>query len=168
MEAFNNIISKIEQYFVGIILLFITALVFINVVLRAIGISIDGAEEIARYGIVWVTFVGSSICVYKGAHIGVDAIMGLLPEKGKKMTTIITLAISIIFILLFTIKSYSITMRIAEMNQRSSTLKISMIYVYGAMPVGGTLMLIRYIQEFIKSIKNFNEKGGGSDDSSII
>lgn len=160
MKTLNNMISKIQQYFSGIVLLLITALVFINVVLRAVGISIDGTEEIARYGIIWVTFIGSSICIYKGSHIGVDAIMELLPERGKKVTKIITITISALFVLLFTVSSFNLTMRVAEMNQRSATLNISMIYVYGAMPVGGLLMTIRFVQKLIKSIKNFNIEEG--------
>jgi len=46
------------------------------------------------------------------------------------------------------------------MGQVSSTLEVSMIYIYGAMPVGGVLTLIRLIQEFIKQFKLITSKHG--------
>jgi len=153
MKSFNNFLSKIEQYFIGILLLAIAFMLFINVVLRLFGSSLVWSEEVARYAIVWLTFIGSSVCVYKGAHIGVDAIMNVLSEKGKKILLLITILMSIIFTILFTYLSFTITKGVFDTNQVSSTIKVPMVYVYGAMPVGGVLMLIRYIQEFFKQLK---------------
>ncbi len=153
MKAFNNILSKIEQYFIGILLLVIALLLFVNVVLRFFGSSIVWSEELARYAIVWLTFIGSSVCIYKGAHIGVDAIMNLLSDKGKKILLLSTILLSIIFTILFTYLSIVITKGVYTNNQVSATLKIPMVYVYGAMPVGGVLMLLRYTQEFFLKLK---------------
>ena len=153
MKAFNNILSKIEQYFIGILLLVIALLLFVNVVLRFFGSSIVWSEELARYAIVWLTFIGSSVCIYKGAHIGVDAIMNLLSDKGKKILRLSTILLSIIFTILFTYLSIVITKGVYTNNQVSATLKIPMVYVYGAMPVGGVLMLLRYTQEFFLKLK---------------
>lgn len=80
----DNILRKIEQYLIGTLLLAITFILFINVVLRIFGLSFEWAEEVARYGIVWVTFIGSSVCIYKGAHIEVDAITMILSQKERK------------------------------------------------------------------------------------
>ncbi len=70
----KTVLEKFEQYFTGLILIAITFILFANVVLRFFGISLEWAEEVARYGIIWVTFIGGSICIYKGGHIRVDAI----------------------------------------------------------------------------------------------
>lgn len=48
-------------------------------------------------------------------------------------------------------------MRVIETKQLSSTLELPMAYVYAAMPVGGVLMGIRYIQEIISSVKALRE-----------
>ncbi|KNF09692.1 TRAP-type C4-dicarboxylate transport system, small permease component [Gottschalkia purinilytica] len=153
MNSFNRILSKIEQYSCAILLLFITALLFVNVVLRHMGLALDWVEEFSRYGIIWITFVGSSICIYKGAHIGVDAITTILRDKGKNILSLITVIISIIFTLLLTIKSFYITKVVFETGQVSSTLEVPMVYIYGAMPVGGVLMLLRFIQQFFISVR---------------
>jgi TRAP-type C4-dicarboxylate transport system permease small subunit len=40
-----------------------------------------------------------------------------------------------------------LTLRVFEFGQQSSTLGVSMLYVYGAMPAGGALMSLRFAQE---------------------
>jgi len=158
MKTLDNALSKIEQYFIGIVLLFVAFILFINVSLRAIGLSIMWAEEVARYSIVWVTFIGSSVCIYKGAHIGVDAIMNILKPRGKKILLIVTILMAIVFSVIFTYLSLVITKSVYQMKQESSTLKIPMVYVYSAMPVGGVLMVIRYIQQLFEQFGRRGEK----------
>ena len=156
MTNFNALLTRIEKFIVNILLLLVTFILFTNVILRLMGNSLQWAEEFARYGIVWVTFIGSSICVYKGAHIGVDAITMILNKKAKQVLALMTIVVSIVFIVIFIRQSYLITLRAFETGQISSTLKVSMIYIYGAMPVGGVLTLIRLVQEFIKQLKVLN------------
>lgn len=153
MKSANKVLSKVEQYFIAILLLAVAVILFINVVLRFFGTSIMWAEELARYAIVWITFVGASVCVYKGAHIGVDVIMNILGEKSKKILSLILVLFSLIFSLTFTYFSLKITMNVHGTNQVSSTLGVPMYIVYAAMPVGGILMSIRYLQECISKIK---------------
>ncbi|MGF7057675.1 TRAP transporter small permease [Brassicibacter mesophilus] len=157
MKKLDNILSKIEQYFIGILILIITIILFINVVLRYFNMSFDWAEEFARYGIVWVTFIGASVCIYKGAHIGVDALLSFLSNRGKKVLTLITIILAVIFTAFFTLQSLNLTLKVLETGQVSSTIEVSMAYIYGAMPVGGALMLIRYIQQLIKTINCLKE-----------
>lgn len=160
MFKLNQYLTSIEKIIVNTLLLTVTLILFINVILRLLGLSVQWAEEFARYGIVWVTFIGTSICVYKGAHIGVDAITMILNRKAKEVLSLITIIVSIAFILIFIQQSYLITIRSYEMGQVSSTLEVSMIYIYGAMPVGGVLTLIRLVQEFIKQFKLTTSKHG--------
>lgn len=154
----DKFLRKIEEYITSILLLVITFLLFANVVLRVLGMSLDWVEEFARYGIIWLTFIGGSICIYKGAHIGIDSITALLSEKGKKNLELITIIIALIFTLIFTVKTFKLVSVVFSTGQVSSTLEIPMWIVYGAMPVGGTLMIIRYTQEFVKKFKAL--KGG--------
>ncbi len=153
MKSANKALSKLEQYFIAILLLVIAVILFINVVLRLFNTSILWAEELARYAIVWITFVGASVCVYKGAHIGVDVIMNVLGEKPKKILSLVLALFSLAFSVLFTYYAFKITMNVHGTGQASSTMGIPMYIVYAAMPVGGLLMSIRYIQEFISLIK---------------
>jgi len=90
MFKLNQYLTSLEKIIVNTLLLTVTLILFINVILRLLGLSVQWAEEFARYGIVWVTFIGTSICVYKGAHIGVDAITMILNKKAKEVLSLIT------------------------------------------------------------------------------
>lgn len=153
----DKFLKKFEQGLTSTLLLVVTFLLFINVVLRTLGLSLDWVEEFARYSIIWMTFIGGSICIYKGAHIGIDSIMGILSKKNQKTLELITIIIALIFTIIFTLKTFNLVSVVFSTGQVSSTIKIPMWAVYGAMPVGGILMIIRYSQELIKKYKSLKE-----------
>lgn len=153
----DKILRKFEKGLTSILLLVVTFLLFTNVVLRTFGFALDWVEEFARYSIIWMTFIGGSICIYEGAHIGIDSITTLLSNKGKKTLELITIVIALIFTVIFTVKTFNLVSVVFSTGQVSSTIKIPMWAVYGAMPVGGVLMIIRYSEEFIKKLKLFKK-----------
>lgn len=154
----NNIFNKIGEYFIGIGILIITGILFTNVLLRYIfSTSIEWAEEITRYGIMWITFVGASICIYKGAHLGIDLVIDALEKRGFKFYTIIVDILATIFSIIFAILSWEMTVKIYETGQISSILGIPMYFVYAALPVSGVLMALRFIQQIFKNFSKQTE-----------
>lgn len=153
-------LSKIEEYFIGIGVLVITLILFLNVVLRYVfNSSIEWSEEFTRYGVVWITFIGSSVCIYKGAHLGIDSFIVYLENKGLKFHKLIINFVALAFSLLFLFFSLKITLQVYHSGQVSPNLGIPMVYVYAAMPIGGALMSIRFMQLLLK---DFFKKEGSS------
>ena len=98
MKIADKILKKIEYWLLGGSLLLMALILFTNVVLRKVfNSSFSWAEEAARYLTVWITFLGASVCVYKGGNISIDSILSYLSERGRKKLMIITVVISIIF-----------------------------------------------------------------------
>jgi len=59
-------------------------LVFSNVVLRYVfnsGIAIS--EELSRWLLVWLTFLGAIVALRRHAHLGVDTLVRTLPPRGR-------------------------------------------------------------------------------------
>ena len=57
----------------GLILAVMTAAVFIQVVLRYLGLSgIDGLEEVPRYLFVWLIAIGAAAAMFRGEHTALD------------------------------------------------------------------------------------------------
>ncbi|HEX2555279.1 MAG TPA: TRAP transporter small permease [Microvirga sp.] len=50
--------------------------------------SLGWTEEIARYLLILVTFVGSIMAMRKGSHIAVEALLVYLPKEGKHWTLV--------------------------------------------------------------------------------
>ncbi len=59
-------------------------------------------------------------------------------------------------------QSSKLSIRALETNQLSSTLEVQMFFIYLAMPIGGVLMSIRYIQSFIQTLREIKELKGGA------
>ena len=61
-------------------------LVFGNVVLRyAFNSGITMSEELSRWLLVWLTFLGAVIALNEGAHLGTDMLVSRLGVTGKKV-----------------------------------------------------------------------------------
>jgi TRAP-type C4-dicarboxylate transport system permease small subunit len=59
-------------------------LVFGNVVLRYVFNSgIPTSEELSRWLLVWLTFLGAIVALRQHAHLGVDTLVRALPPRGK-------------------------------------------------------------------------------------
>lgn len=66
-------------------------LVFGNVALRYLFNSgLTQSEELSRWLLVWLTFLGAIIAVREHAHLGVDTLVKVLPTLGKKICFVIS------------------------------------------------------------------------------
>jgi C4-dicarboxylate transporter DctQ subunit len=108
---------------------------------------------------VWVTFVGASIGVKRGAHVGVEAFVLILPKKAKTLVKYLGIIISIVFCIVVLGVSLGILHRQIIGHQVSPAMRIPMWWAYGAIPVGTFLMTIRFIQSLFKNRAAKTETG---------
>ncbi|MFD1173412.1 TRAP transporter small permease [Oceanobacillus picturae] len=152
----NKLLNNLEEYVAVLSLLIASLLVFLQVVLRyGFNISLVWSEEVSRYIIIWFILVGSSIAVREKAHATVDAVVAFLPTIPKKICSILANLIGVTFSVVL-IWSGSITVsNVIEFGNVTPAVGIPMAIPYLALPVGGALMLIRFLQLFIQDITNF-------------
>jgi TRAP-type C4-dicarboxylate transport system permease small subunit len=78
----------------GIIAAFLAVmvvLVFGNVVLRyGFNSGIAISEELSRWLLVWLTFLGAVVAMREHAHLGVDSLVRMLPAYGKRICFIVS------------------------------------------------------------------------------
>jgi TRAP-type C4-dicarboxylate transport system permease small subunit len=66
-------------------------LVFSNVVLRyAFNSGIAISEELSRWLLVWLTFLGAIVALRQHAHLGVDTLVRALPPRGRFICFVIS------------------------------------------------------------------------------
>lgn len=148
-----KILDHFEDWFNAIVLLGTTALLFINVVLRYFDMSITWAEEASRYLIAWLAFVGGSLCVKHGEHVGIDLLVQVSSPRMKKFLILSSELIATIFMLFFTYYGGKLTLSTFETGQISTGIMMPMWIVYSAIPIGCFLMAIRFFQRFIKTLR---------------
>jgi len=155
MKYLSYALNQFEEILCSIGLLGATFLMFINVIMRYIfNYGVPWSEDVVRYTILWVTFVGIAICVRKGQHVAIDLFYILLKNKKIKFTLLLTVnIISVIFSGLMTRYGFLLVLSIARYDQMSATLGIPFCFIYLCLPFGFGLTTIRLIEETFKLFK---------------
>src|SRR4029079_12846825 len=76
---------------IAVCLAVMVVLVFGNVVLRYVFNSgIATSEELSRWLLVWLTFLGAIVALRQHAHLGVDTLVRALPPRGRRICFILS------------------------------------------------------------------------------
>ncbi|EAR53156.1 C4-dicarboxylate transport system permease small protein [Oceanicola granulosus HTCC2516] len=107
------------------------------------GSSLRWAEEVMRYGMVWVMMLGGTAAIYHGEHMAVDAVVDAVPRRFAHLLRSLLYGIGAVFIGLLV--WYGWPAALANLRQSAAASGISMIYPYMALPVGGLLMILQIV-----------------------
>lgn len=137
-------LNKIQKLFLAFLVLFTTALLFINVFLRYFFHSaIFWVEETLRYCVVWITFIGASACVRDNSHISIDILSQFLKPVGKRILHIFTQICGILFSVLFFVISIRFVIQIQQSGQVSATIgDLPMYIIYLCFPISFVLYFV--------------------------
>jgi TRAP-type C4-dicarboxylate transport system permease small subunit len=96
-------------------------------------------EEVQRYLMVWVAFLGSASCVASGDHMAIDLLSGLLPESARRLRRIAILALTAVYCGILI--GNGVPLALGNADQLAPATGIPMTYPYLAVGIGGALML---------------------------
>ena len=83
---FSRILLKGMEWLLICIFGLMVVLVFGNVVLRyGFNYGIIFSEEVSRFLFVWMVFLGAVLTLHSNGHLGVQMVVKLLPQAGKKV-----------------------------------------------------------------------------------
>lgn len=123
-----------------------------TVLTRNISISIVWLEELARYMQIWFVSLGFAIALRKGLLTNTDVFLKSL-SKSKKNIVVYGNKILIILISLFIIGSgIPFIKNVSRGNQLSSTLRVPMAWIYGALIAGFALSLLFALSSIVANI----------------
>ncbi len=161
VESFYPILKKVNTFcaFVaGLVLLFVTLSIFIDVVLRYFFDSPSiWVTEVSTYLFLYLIFLGTAYALQQGAHIRVTFLLDHLNEKLKRITNVLTSLFSMIFTAVLLWQSSRMTWSAFREHWTSPTmLNAPVAYIYVAMVIGSFLLLVTF---FCQMVLEF--KGGG-------
>lgn len=119
--------------------------------------SLVFSEELARYLFVYVVFFGAATIMRNNGHIIMEALTSQLKGKVAKYTQIIAFLCTLLFLII--IFYYGIRMTMISSNQISPALRISMSYVYIAMPIAAFIMICNTLVLIYDTLKSKDYKG---------
>ena len=147
LRAIDEHFSRLERFFLASTIIGASLLLFVNVVMRYVfHNAIYWAEEMVRYLMVWLIFVGGSQVVKQEGHISVDVMLLALPPRARSVANTVIEVIAVVFLLILGWYGFEQAMRSKVSMQVSPALELPMWLAYVAVPVGAWLMTIRYLQ----------------------
>ena len=152
-EKLSNFLNKLTEKAVIFLMAAISIIIFVQVVSRYVfNNSLTWSEEVGRYVLIWITFLGASIGVKKYSHIGIDFLYEKLSVKNKTFLDfiIVSMGLFLAFLMLF----YGWRLAYMVRFQKSSALLIPMIIPYLALPISGLLIFVHYFNDLINLFSN--------------
>jgi len=155
----DKFLTYFENILVVVFLTFATLLAFVEVVLRyGFHTSIIWSSELVIVSIIWAVFIGLPITLRKGGHIKVDVVVNLLSGKTKIFVVFLSTTIGVLFSLFLFFFSVKYAAFLKESGEISITTDIPEYLYFLALPAGGFLLSIRYVQEILSVIQVEKEK----------
>ena len=114
----ENFIDRIEETAIAAILGIMTLVTFANVVARYVfNDNLLWALELTVFLFGWLALLGASYAVKKGAHLGVDALIDILPTAVRRIVGLFAIAVCIVFTLLLLKGSWDYWANFANLPQ---------------------------------------------------
>lgn len=115
--------------------------------------SLAWTEEIARYGLMWVTFIGGVMVTRRNSHIAVELlsnVMGPSPLRSVLLAFVDVIKLGFLGLLAY----FSVTITERMDMQRMTVFDLPMSYVYAGVALGCFLMFARQAQNFVRNARN--------------
>jgi TRAP-type C4-dicarboxylate transport system permease small subunit len=137
----------------GLILAVMAGAVFIQVVMRYLGMTgIDGLEEVPRYLFVWLVMIGAASAMQRGQHTVLDYFINLLTPRAHALVLVLTNAVGIV-LFLYLIKLSLVLVPNAQL-QSSPGLGLPLGWVYVAVPIGSVLIILPMLRTILVAARN--------------
>ena len=168
-SRFGRMLNDFEENLIAVLLGLMTVITFANVVARYVfNSNILWALESTVFLFAWLVLIGAAYCVKISAHLGVDVILNIASPPVRRILVLISAACCIVFSVLLLIGSWQYWLPFAGknawyevndipmigflrfiedwINEGEAYEKLPRFIPYFALPLGLTLITIRFIQ----------------------
>jgi TRAP-type C4-dicarboxylate transport system permease small subunit len=97
-------------------------------------------DEVARLCFVWMVFLGAAVAVRRGGHFRLHLLVDRLGPRLRRVTDLVVALLVVGFggvLVAGGVAMYPVARR-----QVTDSLELSMLWFYGALPIGGALMIL--------------------------
>ncbi|GEM_PF-214222 len=143
INSVDAVCSRIDAV-VGIIafcaLLTMITAISMQIVFRVYFQALPWSEELSRYMLVWLTFLGATMAYRRGLHITVTFVVGLLPDIVRRLIRTATIAASIFFFAAG--MWYALSYIEFQSGQVTASLRLPIPLIYSVMPFSFAVMIL--------------------------
>lgn len=151
IRKLSRALEKLAIVLATALLIMVFCLVFSGVIFRVIGSNFSLSEELSRWGLISLCFIGASAALKQKQHIGVNMLIQALPLPIAKIG--ITVAYIVVFTLLGFSTFYSFRAALAAEGMVGDIVPVSMMYVKFSLPLGMSMMIVHLLNGFLGIVK---------------
>ncbi|OGC01423.1 MAG: hypothetical protein A3G35_10840 [candidate division NC10 bacterium RIFCSPLOWO2_12_FULL_66_18] len=160
LKAFDQVLDWITAV-VMVVMLSMTCVIFfittITVFTRyVLNFVPSWSEEVPRYLLVWITYLGAGLAVNYKEHISLDFFFNLMPVRARQIGAMILNVLIAIVGLIMVVYGIGLVNHFGDDLMES--IPVKNFWLLLAMPVSGVLMLLYIIQQMWKQFLGLGEK----------
>jgi TRAP-type transport system small permease protein len=139
LERFDRTLLAANRWALIAMLAAMATMVFANVALRFLtDASILWVEEVSRYLMIWLTFLGAGLVLRYGGHVGIDTLQEAFPRQAAVIRGGIVAILLAFFAFMIVV---GLRYAVLAWGQTTPVLGIPVGAVYLAMPIGFALLI---------------------------
>jgi len=152
LERITAIVKWVMISMTCVIFVITTLTVFTRYVLNYVP---SWSEEIPRYLLVWITYLGAALAIKFKEHISLDVFFNLMPLKARQVGHLFLngLMAIVAVIILF----YGTGLMTHFGDDKMESIPLTNFWLYLVMPISGTLMLLYLAQDTWKRIRGLGK-----------
>ncbi|MDP6707098.1 MAG: TRAP transporter small permease [Alphaproteobacteria bacterium] len=134
------------------ILVVMTGIVVAGVFFRyVLNDALPWSEEIAKFFMVWMTFLAAPVGLSWGSHVAIEALSSYIKGRLRQALQAVIFLLVICLMVVFVDEGLFLTWN--ARIQRHSTVDLSILYVYVAMPIGCAATAFVALEYMLGAIK---------------
>lgn len=114
-------LNRYVAYAVGVLLLLCAAVVLADIVLRQLGASLGGTDEISGYVMAIATSWGMAYTLLELGHVRIDLIRSKVAAKGRAMFDLLSMTVMSATIVLIAVKCWPVLARSIKNGSTANT-----------------------------------------------
>jgi TRAP-type C4-dicarboxylate transport system permease small subunit len=115
-----------------------------------LGQAVSWTEEVPRYLLIWISFLGAAACVLRREHVGFDVLFNALPKHLRRALGIFLSVL--VFSFGWVIFRYGIVFVQDFGSDLMETIPYTNYWYYPAMPVSGFLIMLFSIKVIVDEV----------------
>ncbi|MEI3612051.1 TRAP transporter small permease [Pseudogracilibacillus sp. SO30301A] len=153
LRVADKTLEKVEAGILSITTILMSVMLVSNAISRSFfNKSWPFTEEIGKWGIIVMTFMGLGYAARKGMHIEMSGLYDLLPKKAQRILGIFVNLISALVLIFCTYLAIQYVQHLHTTGQVTTILRWPLYLTMMVIPIGFFLASVRYFIDFGKRI----------------